>query len=207
MRKNILLQRILAVAAVGFLVTSSHAQSSKQNVRVDVDDVQFEDLESPEFGGNTGEKNFRPKSWLEAEVKLKVETGRGFDKKFVESLTVKWKVAVKNPDGGGVFLIEKDVEYINVPVNEDVFASVYLSPGAILRITGSDRAAGGIMEAVAGEVVYNGATVGDFNNKGGEWWTAKSVSKNSSIPLLAKSETPFKFLWWDRYLEEKPPRR
>lgn len=204
MRKNPFLKSVLLLAIGSFFCATAGAQQ----VRVKADDPNYEDLESPEFGGNTGTKKFKPKTWLEAEVKLKVEAGRGFDKKFLERVNVKWYVAIENPDGKGTSLLEKDVTYINVPIDEDVFASVYLSPGAILRITGSDRAGRSNVKAVAGVVTYNGAKVGEFNSMGKqEWWTAGSLSRNNSIPLLAKSETPFKFIWFDRYMEEEPPRR
>ncbi len=196
--------RIFLLAMFGLFPNLVQAQE----IRVDADDAKFDDLESPEFAGNTGVKNFRPKDWLEAEVKLKVEASRRFGKKFLDRLMVKWYVAVKNPDGKGISLLEKDVTYVNIPIGEDVFASVYLSPGAILRITGGDRAGKSNVEAVAGEITYNGQKVGSFNSLGNkEWWRAASVSRNDSIPLLSKGETPFKFLWWDRYLEEEPPRR
>ncbi|MGJ8726118.1 MAG: Amuc_1102 family pilus-like protein [Roseibacillus sp.] len=204
MRTITVFRKFLVVASLAFFTASLQAQEAK----VDVDDVKYEDLESPEFGGNTGKKSWKPKNWLEAEVKLKAEVARKSDKKFLDRLVIKWYVAVKNPDGKGVSLLEKDITYINIPVDEDVYASVYLSPGAIMRITGGDRAGKSNIEAIAGEVTYNGAKVGEFNSMGTKkWWTAASVSRNDSIPLLAKSETPFKFLWWDRYLEEEPPRR
>ena len=179
-----------------------------QEIKVDVDDPEFDDLLSPEVGGNTSEKNWKPKDWLEAEVKLKVEVARGSDKTYIDRLVVKWYVAVKNPDGKGIALLTKDISYVNIPVDEEVYASVYLSPSAIMRITGGERAGKSNIEAIAGEITYNGAKVGQFNTLSGkEWWKAASVSRNESIPLLQKSETPFKFLWWDRYLEEEPPRR
>lgn len=179
-----------------------------QEVKVDVDEAKFDDLESPEFGGNTGVKNFSPKDWLEAEIKIKVEVARRSDKKYLDRLVVQWYVAVKNPEGKGISLLEKEVTYVNVPVDEDVHAAVYLSPAAIRRITGGERAGKSNIEAIAGEVKYNGTKVGEFNSLGSkEWWKAASVSRNDSIPLLSKNETPFKFLWWDRYLEEEPPRR
>ena len=200
-----MLQRFLLLLSFVLFSAVTQAQVS---IKVDADDPSFDDLESPEFGGNSGVKKFTPKNWLEAEVKLKIKPARSFKKKFLDRLTIKWYVAVKNPDGDGVSLLEKDVNYVNVPVDEDVFASVYLSPGAILRITGGERAGKSNVEAVAGEITYNGAKVGSFNSLGSkEWWNAASVSRNASIPLLSKGETPFKFLWWDRYLEEEPARR
>ena len=201
---NNVFRKILMVAGLAFFTASVQAQ----DVRVDVEKPEFDDLPSPEFGGNTGEKNWKPKDWLEAEVKLKVEVARNSKKAYVDRLVVKWYVAVKDPENKGISLLEKEITYINIPVDEEIYASVYLSPGAIMRITGGERAGKSNIEAIAGEVTVNGAKVGEFNSMGSKkWWTAASVSRNDSIPLLAKSETPFKFLWTDRYLEEQPPRR
>ena len=204
MRTNNLFRKFLVVAGLAFFSVSLQAQE----IKVEVDDPEFDDLLSPEVGGNTSEKNWKPKDWLEAEVKLKVEVPRKSTKNYVDRIVVKWYIAVKNPDGKGIALLEKDVSYVNIPVDEEVYASVYLSPSSIRRITGGERAGKSNIEAIAGEITYNGATVGKFNSKGNqEWWKAASVSRNENIPLLSKSETPFKFLWYDRYLEEEPPRR
>ena len=203
MRNKSLLQRIFLLTSFGLFSASVHAQE----VKVKVEDPSYDELESPELGGNTNFKKFKPKNWLEAEVQLKVEVDRRSDKEFLDRLTIKWYVAVKNPaDKGKVSMITKDVTYVNVAVGEELYASVYLSPSAIRRITGGDRAGKGNVEAVAGEVLYNGVKVGVFNTKSGsDWWT--KVSRTDGIPLLSKTETPFKFLWWDRYLEEEAPRR
>mgnify|MGYP001479670561 CR=1 FL=1 len=101
---------------------------------------------------------------------------------------------------------------MNVPVGEDVYSSVYLSPAAILRITGSDRAKGSVSH-IGGEVLVNGTSIQSnkerfFTSKDKiGWWTSGKLSRYDRIPLLNKNETPFKFLWWDRYAEIKPERR
>lgn len=203
MRKNLFFQPALLVLCFGLF----SAIAGAQEVKVDVDDPAYEDLESPQFGGNTEVKKFKPKNWLEVEVKLKVKAARGFKGAFLNRLDIRWYVAVDNPEGKGTILLEKTATYLNVPIDEDVFAAVYLAPTAIKRITGSDRAGKSNVKAVAGEITYNGAKVGVFNNGPKEWWRATSVSRSDDIPLLSKAETPFKFLWWDRYLEEQPVRR
>ena len=118
MRKIPFLSTILMAAAVSVFSVSVQAQ----DVKVDVGDVKYDDLESPQFGGNTGVKNFKPKNWLEAEVKIEAKASRRSDKKFLERLSVKWYVAVK--EGKKVQLLEKDVTYVNVPVDEDRYVSI-----------------------------------------------------------------------------------
>lgn len=177
-----------------------------QTGKVTVETPSFEDLESPEVGGNTNEKNFKPKDWLEVEVKFKVEMPKNYTQDYIDSITVKWYVAIDNPEGGrkAVYL-EKEVKHVNVPVNEDIYSSVYLSPSSIRRISGSDTAGKRVVKSVGGEILVNGQQAFNKNEavfsstgKPG-WWL--ELPRYDKIPLRNKNETPFKFLWWDRYAE------
>ena len=177
-------------------------------MQVKVDKPDFDDLPSPEVGGNTGKKNWDPKDWLEAEVKFSLEAKPEPEDKYVDGVTIRWYVAVENPAGKGYFLLEKELRYINVPVGEDVYASVYLSPSTIKRLTGGERAGKSAVWGVAGEVSFNGSKVAEFSSRSTkEWWRSSQLSRSDKFPLMSKSETPFKFLWWDRYVQEEDERR
>ncbi|MBT8045425.1 MAG: hypothetical protein KJO79_10780 [Verrucomicrobiae bacterium] len=203
--KNFNYKSLFSVALLGLI--SSAGSVLAQQYKADVDKPKFDELPSPEVGGNTGEKNFKPKDWLEVEVKFKIVSSRREDK-FADRVTVKWYVAAKVTEGGNtrVRVLEKEVNYVNVPLNEDIYASVYLSPSAVMRISGSDNAGKNVVEGVGGEVLVNG--IQPVRNSGffstlskskGKWWD--SMSRYNKIPLRNKNETPFKFLWWDRYAE------
>jgi hypothetical protein len=141
-------------------------------------------------------------------VKLELEAESGYEENYVDGLSIRWYVAVQNPTGNGFFLLEKDVDYVNMPVEEEIFAAVYLAPATIKRLTGSDRADKGAIEGVAGEVSFNGQKVAVFSSRSGdEWWKSPSLSRTEKFPLMSKGETPFMNLWWDRYLQEKENRR
>lgn len=201
--KHSLVSRPLAAILLGVLALSSPVVA--QQFKVEVSKPGFDDLQSPDVGGNTGKKNFKPKDWLEAEVKFKVAAADP-KVKFVDRVSVKWYVAAKNPDGKGYVLLEKEINHINVPVGEDVYSSVYLSPTAVKRISGSERAGKSILSHVGGEILVNGSkpakNSGYFTSKGKVgWWTSGALSRYDKIPLRNKNETPFKFLWWDRYAE------
>lgn len=179
-----------------------------QQVKVTADKPEFDDLPSPEVGGNTGEKRWEPKDWLEAEVKLEIEAKPEPKDKYVDGVSIRWFVAVEDPAGKGFFLLEKEVNYVNIPVGEEVFASVYLSPSTIKRLTGGERAGKSAVWGVAGEVYFNGSKVSEFSSKSTkEWWRSPKLSRSDKFPLMSKGETPFKFLWWDRYLQEEERRR
>lgn len=201
--KHSSITRTLAIFLLGVLTLSTPAMA--QRYKVEVGKPDFDDLQSPEVGGNTGKKNFKPKDWLEAEVKFKVVASSS-KVKFVDRVTVKWYIAAKNPDGKGYVLLEKEINHVNVPVGEDIYSSVYLSPTAVRRISGSDRAGKSILSHVGGEILVNGSkpegNSGYFTSKGkAGWWTSGKLARYDKIPLRNKNETPFKFLWWDRYAE------
>jgi hypothetical protein len=206
---NAPLRHFLTVAAFTLItgVTSGvvHAQAAK----VAAEKPTFDDLTSPEFAGGK-QKSFKPKDWLELETKVRVSMAPEPKSKTCDRLTVKWYVAVKNPEKPStMLLLTRDVEHVNVPLEEDVYCSVYLSPASIKRLTGSDRGGKGTVEAVGYEILINGVKVAEDTTKFKPgWWNAASdkISRSDAVPLLNKAETPFSNSWWDRYAEVADPR-
>ncbi|NWK56272.1 hypothetical protein HW115_11675 [Verrucomicrobiaceae bacterium N1E253] len=207
--KLLIHKEILAVVVLGASALFSPLMA-QQMAKVSMGDPKFENLPSPQFSVGKN-KSFKPKDWLECEVKFNVEMSRDYKQKFIDRVTVKWYVAIEDPQGGkrSVFL-EKEVNHVNVPVGEDIYSSVYLSPAAIKRISGSDRASKRVVKSVGGEILVNGQAAykgsGIFSSTGkAGWW--RQISRYDKIPLRNKNETPFKFLWWDRYAEIEESRR
>lgn len=171
--------------------------------RVSVGKVSFDDLPSPELGG-TKNKSFKPKDWLEVEAGITIPAQNREQQAsgFVDRVLVKWYVAAKEKASGRVVLLTKDITHVNVPVDEEFYSSVYLSPNTIKRLTGKDRAAKSEVEVVALEVLINGVKVGEETSKmKSGWWNSPNLARGDRFPLLNKSETPFKMYWWDRYAE------
>ena len=203
---NSLNQRnLFAVALIAFLAMSSPIMA--QQYKLDISKPEFDSLLSPTIGGGTTVKKFKPKEWLEVEVKIKIESSNR-DEDFADRVTVKWYVAAQVTENKStkVRLLEKEINYVNVPIGEDVYVSVYLSPTAVKRISGRDSAAKSIIEEIGGEITVNGIqpakSSGFFTTmpkSRGKWWD--SLTPFRKIPLLNKNETPFKFFWWDRYAE------
>jgi hypothetical protein len=109
-----------------------------------------------------------------------------------------------------MMLLTKEIEHVNIPLEQDVYCSVYLSPSSVKRLTGTDRQGKNAVEAVGYEVFYNGTKVAEETDKFKVgWWSVASekISRNDSVPLLKKSETPFSDMWWDRYAELAPDRK
>ena len=174
--------------------------------RFDVGDPEFDDLQSPDIPDGNG-KNFKPKDWLEIEVKLKMQKMKVEPKdKYIDEITVNWHVVVKGQDRKA-YKISRSITHVNIPTDEEIYVSVYISPNTLKRITGKERASKSDLEAIGGEVELNGEMVGFFSH--GEqagWWTKelKSVEATEKFPLLDKTQTPFAPLWYDRHAEVKP---
>ena len=199
---------VAASAVIAFFsVTSAHGQASK----VVGQKPTFDDLQSPEFSGGR-QKAFKPKDWLEIETSLRISLSPEPPSKTCEKVSIKWYVAVKNPDKPGTFLLlTKQIDHVNVPLEDDqIFFSVYLSPSSIKRLTGFDKGGKRAVEFVGYEVLINGEKKEEGTNKGQPgWWNAASdkISRSESVPLLAKPETAFANSWWDRYAEVAVERR
>jgi hypothetical protein len=207
---NVLLRKSFSISVSAVIAALSIGSASGQAAKVLGDKPTFDDIPSPEFGG-VKNKAFKPKDWLEIETKLNISLSPEPATKTCDKITVKWYIAVKNAEKSGTFLLfTKDIDYVNVPVSEEVYCSVYLSPSSIKRLTGFDRAGKSAVEYVGYEVLINGEKVAQETSKGKPgWWNAASdkISRSDKVPLLNKAETPFAPMWWDRYAEVSVERR
>lgn len=198
-RSTALAAIVVTSAALSVIAAPVHGQG-----KAEVGNLAFDNVPSPDLQVGKG-KSFKPKDWLEVEAGITIPATNADQKKagFINQVTVKWYVAIKNPEGKGVIKLSKTINHINVPVDEEVFSSVYMSPSTLKRLTGSDRAGKGVVEAVGVEVLVDGEKVGQASEKQKAlWWNAGSLSDQSDkFPLLNKDETPFQMLWWDRYAE------
>ena len=197
-RNNLL--RAISCAVIGIL---SHPVANAQSYKVEGEKPDFEDIVSPDLGGS--KNGFKPKEWLEIEAKIKVDMSPLPRSKTADRILVKWYVAVENPDKQGTYLLlTKDITHVNIPLGEDVFSSVYLSPSSVRRLTGGDRAGKSLVYAVGYEVLVNGVKVAaETSNLKVDWWNSASgkISRSETVPLLDKSESAFAHMWWDRYAE------
>jgi hypothetical protein len=207
-----LFSKSLFLALPACFLALTMGSASGQAAKVVGEKPIFEDLQSPMLNLAVGkDKAFKPKDWLEIEAKLKVSLSPEPKSKACDKITVKWYVAVKNTEKSGSYLLlTKDIEYVNIPLEEEIFCSVYLSPSSIKRLTGQDKAGKNCVELVGYEVLVNGTKVFEESNKNKPgWWNAASdkISRSDSVPLLTKNDTPFKMMWWDRYAELGSDRR
>ncbi len=207
---NKLLRKSFSLAAATGIFAISLGSAFGQAVKVTSEVPTLDDLKSPEFTVSKS-KPFRPKDWLEIEAKLNLDLRPQPKSKTCDKITVKWYLAVKNPENSQtMLLLTRDIDYVNIPLLEDIYCSVYLSPSSIKRITGLDRSGKNAVEYVGYEVLVNGQKVAAETNKGKPgWWSMPSdrISRSEAVPLLSKMETPFAAIWWDRYAEVSQERR
>jgi hypothetical protein len=201
---------LLSAVAIATLSFSFQSTASAQAYKVEPEKPSFDDLSSPDFSAGK-QKSFKPKDWLEIEASFKIQMKPEPPSKTAERVMVKWYVAVEHPDKKDAFLLlTKEITHVNVPLNEDIFSSVYISPASIKRITGRDRAGKSVVNLVGYEVLINGEKVAQETSKSQPgWWntTSDKISRSDTVPLLNKSETPFASMWWDRYAEILVERR
>lgn len=203
MKQRFATVRRSALAAVAAAATFIPMFAGAQG-KAEIGNVVSDNLLSPDIELKGGkQKNFKPKEWLELEVSMKIPAVNAEQKKvgYINEATVKWYLAFNNPEGSGVMMTSKTLNHINIPVDEEIFTSVYLSPDMIKRITGKDGGGKAAVKAVGVEVLVNGEKVGQAAEKEkAGWWTSGKISDMSTkFPLLKKDETPFAMLWYDRY--------
>ncbi len=190
-----------ACAGVGIF---SSATADAQVYKVTPVKPTFDDLQSPEFSGGK-QKSFKPRDWLEVEAAFTVQMSPAPPSNTAEKVLVKWYLAVAHPEKAGAYLLlTKDVTHVNVPLETEIFSSIYLSPSSVTRLTGSDRGGKKAVAYVGYEVVINGVKVAEETDKGKVgWWNQPSdkISRSETVPILDKTQTPFAPMWWDRYAE------
>ncbi len=191
------------LTCAGIAIFSS-STADAQAYKVTAVKPTFDDLQSPEFSGGK-QKAFKPGDWLEVEAAFTVQMAPEPPSKTSERVLVKWYLAVAHPEKQGAYLLlTKDVTHVNVPLNTEIYSSVYLSPSSITRLTGSGRGGKKAVAYVGYEVIINGVKVAEETDKGKVgWWNQPSdkISRSETVPILDKTQTPFAPMWWDRYAE------
>lgn len=181
----------------------SHAQTPA--VRVTAEAPEALVVFSPEFNVG-GKKGYQSKEWIELEGRIKVQMAPAPKSKICDQLQVKWYVAVENPERpDSMLMFTQEVEHVNVPLDEDIYCSVYLSPSSIHRIRGEIRKIDKLVKYLGYEVFINGVKVAEQSTRNAKvgWWNVASpkLARAENVKLLKKPETPFAALWWDRYAE------
>lgn len=173
---------------------------AQDQVKVDVDDIKIDLVNTPEYNyaGDT-KKLPKSKEWVEVEVEFKVEGKTEND--VAEALEFTYYVMMGDKE---TMLTEK-ITHVNVPLDEDIYSVMYISPTTIQKMFGKEVSVSGAVAGVAIEVRHNGALVGGDAtvDPSSRWWQSKTQTPGM---LRRKSDTPFAPLWWDRYADVEKSR-
>jgi len=199
-----------AFAVFGALIlglpASARAQQGQGPVKVEVSNIEVSLQKTPRLTveGGTKEKRDTQREWLEVEVEFKADM-QGTDD-YINELEFSYHIYFKS-DAKVTRIYTATVTHINVPKDETTFSSVYVSPTTLGKIFGKDKKVNPGDVWVAVEVKSQGATVGGKANQkeSTAWWKSQNATRVEGM-LLNKSQTPFAFLWWDRYPEVKAQR-
>lgn len=210
-----ILTTMTVMLAAALLIPAASAQGTgnpKTQVRVTLEKLALNMRQSPNVPTQDDPRPLpKPKKWADFEIPFKVEAAPAPKSGYIDSLTFKFYIAVINPDRPRQYLkLTKEVKYVNVPVGESTYASVYLSPSSVRRITGAEGGRGRWVKYEGVVVEYNGKPVAIYSSERGKmekWWTfaSPSIVETSYYPLLNKDETPFSVYWYDRYPEIMRP--
>lgn len=212
--KSILKTLTAVLASTLFIQTAAAQSTSNPNmqVRVTLEKMSLYMRQSPNVPTQDDPRALpKPKRWADFEIPFKVDAAPVPKSGYIDALTFKFYIAVINPDRARQYLkLVKEVKYVNIPVGESTYASVYLSPSSVKRITGSEGGRGKWVKYQGVVVEYNGKPVATYSSESGKmekWWTIQSPSivETSYYPLLNKDETPFSVYWYDRYPEIMRP--
>lgn len=202
--------RSLLVTAGLLFAAAGSALAQRANKDAKIGDPEIETIPSPDISSGVSKK-FKPKDWVSIEVSLEYSPREEPESGYIDDVVVRWFVLANNPSRNVKYLrLSETVQHMNMPVGEEIFSSVYLSPATLRKITGKNGANASDIVAAACEIIIDGVPVGTASTRFSvkDWWKVSSaqVASNDNFKLLTKADTPFAPLWWDRYLEIRPKR-
>jgi hypothetical protein len=206
MKSPFVLRPLLATLMVvtGLGVSPALAQDAKLEKLVDLKEPTIQAQSTPEIkAAYVKDKRWKPKEWLEFEIPFIAVAPRNAPSTLTtyDQLTFKYYLFLDNPDKKKQRILTTEVNHVNVPLNEGSASVVYLSPAAVLRLTGNHRVAPNAVTLWAVEVSKDGKTVGFLSKDGKKWWESPSAPPTEPGVLKNKMETPFAPLWGDYHAE------
>lgn len=191
----------------------SNPVSAQVAHRVEIKKIVTEVQQTPQFQViGPKEKRITPRYWLEIEAELEVETTD--PSKFIPELTVSWFAVVQtNDDGKEVSaLLSGNCVFQNIrTADKKAIVNAYIEPDTLERLTGETKPSSGDFDSIALTISGPGIITTGRHEQGlfkatkkesAKWW---ANWKGKSVPgtIMAKSKTPFAWLWTDRYPVEK----
>ncbi|GEP43320.1 Amuc_1102 family pilus-like protein [Brevifollis gellanilyticus] len=198
---------ILVLAALSLGLSGLQAQTAPA-VKVKVSAPKVINIQTPQFqAGNTPNRNWRPKEWLEFDTELQITLppAAGGRNGSLSSMTVNYYVALNAQTKDNKYhLLKGTINYVDVPAGERCHALAYITPSTLRRILEKDQfTAASDVKASAIEIVVDGQVVGGETSIPGKWWEKTDAFEATENVVLPRKETPFDILWGDYDLPTK----
>jgi len=166
-----------------------------------IKEVKVNILETPKYNVSGDSKRVpSPQQWIEIETEFESKLP------YIPELTFNYFVALDVQQTQAV--MTGSVTHISITQGDENYSSMYISPGTIAAVLGGRSSfRPDIIDQATVQIMYQGTPLaeGSLNsNPKSPWWT--SLRQMTGL-LLAKNETPFAPLWWDRYEAIKPSGR
>jgi len=168
---------------------------------IEIKEVKVNILETPKYNVSGDSKRVpSPQQWIEIETEFESKLP------YIPELTFNYFVALDVQQTQAV--MTGSVTHISITQGNENYSSMYISPGTIAAVLGGRSSfRPDIIDQATVQIMYQGTPLaeGSLNtNPKSPWWT--SLRQMAGL-LLAKNETPFAPLWWDRYEAIKPSGR
>lgn len=200
-----LLVPALAVAALHIAPQQASAQIQHQIKRAT---ISYEMQQTPRYSAaGPRDKNWNPLDWLEIEIELDAETVNKSG--YIDQLDVEFFVAVTDAETNRTVLLTDRISFLEVRASDrKVFLSAYVSPASLSKVTGKPKPTKSDISSVAAVITGQGLRAPVEVSSGGpkDWWKSPSLQRRNGL-VLAKSKTPFAFLWTDRYPRDTTEQR
>lgn len=201
--------QFLIIALMPFIAaTSAFSQAALPPVKVDIKDVKFESMETPQFQvSNVPAKSWRPKKWMQVDVHFSAKKAKAVDPNpSIDALEFKFYIGLNaaDPATKKPIVLTSTINYVNISTKElQLHALAFVSPAAIARLLGKTDFINADIKAVGIEVSYGGQLVGGHAQPAAKWW--EDLSKFTVIDgnLLPKNKTPYAPLWGDYDVDVK----
>jgi hypothetical protein len=182
----------LLVAGFAALTISANAQVPVGPGSIKLGKVEITAPSTPEYQVTGGQnKRYKLGKWIEIEIKYETIPAE------IDELTFKFTALIENK------LLDGEVTYVNIGKGNEHYASIYISPKAIEKLTGGKPLSPASIGNVWVEVNKAGQVLGKEAYKNG----AQPNLPRVTGMLLNKNQTPFAPLFYDRYEEIRPGTR
>ena len=206
---------IAALCVFGSLAIASDAFAAEAAAKVTIKKHVAIVQKSPDFlVKNVKDKKWSPRDWLEIEIPFVAEymSAKGKREKVVPELTFEYYIYLDAKSKENARVLTATLNHVNIPAREKVASVVYVSPDAILRLTGEKRADDRQVRYVGVVVKFGGKDLMVWSSDGKKWdksskrakpkfwWDSDKAPAVDASALLSKEKTPFAILWPDYHV-------